>query len=290
MSVVSYEKELICIGPDKAMRFLFAGLFSKDEALGFRVPSYEIDTHPLRDAGCLDADELLESQANRYRFAIIVANAERSGRKGEMREDVEARIEEKLASSGWESRARAIIVDPGIDRWLLEHSLGERWSPDIAVQSTLEAALRLKKIPQSPELYRDLGRRLVDEGESDPAWQKIIATLTKWFPSNSDPARDLFSRIETLSEARQFDTALDLVFDYVDDLLLSSRFSDVEHLLRHVPTNALDAAILVGFLTITGPAREALCGARPGFVARVRAELEGRMSQEEVSRVMKGLE
>lgn len=44
MTAVPYEKGLICLGPDKAMQFLFAGLFSKEEALGFRIPSHEIET------------------------------------------------------------------------------------------------------------------------------------------------------------------------------------------------------------------------------------------------------
>jgi hypothetical protein len=191
MTAVPYEKGLICLGPDKAMQFLFAGLFSKEEALGFRIPSHEIETHPLRDSGCLDADELLESQACRYAFAIVVVNAERSGREDQGRNKIEESIEQKLASSGWGSRARAVVVEPGIDRWLLEHYFQERWSPGARVQSALEDVLRRKKVPKSPELYGVLGRCLAEEGEADPAWQKLVATLKQWFPANPDPAASM---------------------------------------------------------------------------------------------------
>jgi hypothetical protein len=108
---------------------------TKEDALGFQIPSHEIETHPLRDSGCLDADELLESQARRYAFAMVVANAERSGREDQGREKIEESIERKLASSGWGSRARAVLVEPGIDRWLLEHYFQEHWSPGARAQS-----------------------------------------------------------------------------------------------------------------------------------------------------------
>jgi hypothetical protein len=297
---MSYEMDLVVLGPDKDMQFLFDGLLSKAPSLGARVPSHRLDTHPLRDSGCLDADELLESQVRRYAHALVVTNAERSGRTGSPREDIEVRIEQKLCVSGWGDRARAIVVAPGIGRWLLEHLYQERWSPGTLAQATLEALLRRKRIPQSPELYRTLGALLVDEGESDPAWQKIVSTLKDWFGAGPTLATDkhehaelvfdLFARLEQMSRAGKLDAALDLVFDQVDDMLLLKRFPDVNQILRGVPVERLDAAILVGFLTITGPAREALRDTRPALVARVREELEKRLPDGETARVMMGLE
>jgi hypothetical protein len=297
--MITYEKDLVVLVPDKNMQFLFYGLLSKSTALGMRMPSHQLDTHPLRDSGCLDADEFLESQASRYAHALVVTNGERSGRMGQGRAVLEATIEGKLANSGWGQRACAIVVEPGIGRWLLEHLFQELCSPGIAVQQALDAALRRKKIPQSPALYRALGMQLVDEVEPDPAWQKILSTLKGWFgiqsglrkeaPAYDGSSEGLFVRLEPLSRAGKLDAALDLVFDHVDDLLLAGRFPEVNRLLCSVPVGKLDPAILIGFLTITGPARGAL-DARSAFAVRVRDHLHERMPPEELARVMLGLE
>ncbi len=178
---MGYEKDLVILVPDKNMQFLLEGLLSMATVLGIRKPSHQLDIHPLRDAGCLDAAELLESQTNRYAHAIVVSNSERSGRANIDRNELEARIEDDLQKSGWGERARAVVVAPGIGRWLLEHVYQGHWSTGTSVQQELEAALRRKKVPQSPDLYRALGVQLVDEGEPDLAWQKILSTFKSWF-------------------------------------------------------------------------------------------------------------
>ncbi|MFS8067610.1 MAG: hypothetical protein ACMG6S_14700 [Byssovorax sp.] len=295
---MSYEKDLVILVPDKNMQFLLEGLLSMATVLGIRKPSHQLDIHPLRDAGCLDAAELLESQTNRYAHAIVVSNSERSGRANIDRNELEARIEDDLQKSGWGGRARAVVVAPGIGRWLLEHVYQGRWSTGTSAQQELEAALRRKKVPQSPDLYRALGIQLVDEGEPDLAWQKILFTFKSWFggnPSSGDddvaysgPIEGLFSRLEPLSRAGKLDAALDLVFDYVDHLLGSGGFPEVNGLLTSVPVEKLDPAILVGFLTVTCPAREVL-DARAGFVVRVRNRLGEQMTPDELASVMQGL-
>src|SRR5262245_10994095 len=139
---MKYEKDLVVLGPDKNMEFLFDGVFSKSVVLGLRPTSRQVDTHALRDAGCVDADQLLESQVNRYARAIVVTNREQLGPKNLSRQDLENQIETKLQRSGWGDRGRAVVVDPGIQRWLLEHSFPDRWSPGTKAQHALEIALR----------------------------------------------------------------------------------------------------------------------------------------------------
>jgi hypothetical protein len=212
---MAYEKDLVVLVPDKNAQFLVDGVLSQAASLGLRAPSRQLDTHPLRDAGCLDADELLESQADRYAHALVMANRERSGRREVNRLDAEAAIEAKLARTGWGSRARAIVVDPGVGRWMLEHELGERWQAATSVEGAVERALRRKRIPQSPELYRALAARLVREGEPDAAWQSLLSTLTGWFPAAATGAE--------LTQAR-FDA---LVGQWLDDTRLSSSLRDI---------------------------------------------------------------
>jgi len=103
------------------------------------------------------------------------------------------------------------------------------------------------------------------------------------------PIEDFFVRLESMSRSRKLDAALDFVFDFVDELLLAGRFREVNRFLRGVPVEKLDPAILVGFLTITGPARMTL-DAWPELIVRIKAQLRESMPPEELARVMVGLE
>jgi hypothetical protein len=185
---MQHEKDLVVLVPDKNAQFLFSGILSRSSDLGLRPPTHQIDIHLLRDSGCLDADELLQSQANRFAHAmVVVADRARSGHPELSRDELEAVVERKLAASGWEQRASAVVVEPGISRWLLEHELGATWSPGVtSLERALEAELRRRRMPRSPDLYRALGARMVDEGEADPAWRKVLGTLFNWFAE--DPA------------------------------------------------------------------------------------------------------
>jgi hypothetical protein len=201
-----YEKDLVVLVPDKNAQFLVDGVLSQSAALAIRPPLRQLDTHPFRDAGCLDADELLESQAERYEHALVVANQERSGRRELPRIDVEAGLEAKLSRSGWGPRARAVVVDPGVGRWMLEHELGERWSPEVLAEEAVEQALRRRRIPQSPALYRTLGARLVEEGDPDPAWQRLLLTLRDWFGREPLGEASLEARFAVLAARWRRDT------------------------------------------------------------------------------------
>lgn len=260
-----YEKDLVVLVPNKDAQFLWSGILSKASALGLRPPTVQLDTHPLRDAGCLDADELLESQANRYAHALVfVADQTRSGRPDRTRADIEAAIEVGLERAGWDHRARAVVVDPGIGRWLLERELGEPWLPGAPeLQPRIEAALRRRKMPKSSEIYRTLGERLVEEGAVDPAWRKMIATLKQWFSLDPTEDRDQ-GRVEL--QAR-FDA---LVQQWLDE---TGHVSSMTEIIQH---RAYQEIIAMGPVVIPlilrdlegepkhwGPALRALTGARP---------------------------
>ena len=206
-----YESDLVVLVPDKNTHFLFNGIFSRAEALGIRPTTVQLDTHPLRDSGCFDADELLQSQTHRYAHAmVVIADRLRSGRRELSSAEMEVAIERRLAESGWGRRACAVVVDPGIGRWLLENTFGERWAMGSGeLQRTVEAALRKRKLPQSPQLYRELGAKMVDEGESDPAWQKMVTMLRAWFgadPPQHEENASLQARFEALVQQWLEDT------------------------------------------------------------------------------------
>lgn len=212
--MMEYEKDLVVLVPDKNAQFFVEGVLSQAAAMGLRMPARQLDTHPLRDTGCMDADLLLESQAGRFAHALVVADYERSGRNNPRRVDVEAALEAKLAKAGWGPRARVIVPDPGVGRWLLEHQLGERWSRDTAADDAVERELRRRRIPKSPSLYRALGERLATEGEPDPAWQRLLFTLHEWFGAEHAEA----------TPAARFDA---LVGWWMEETALSSSLRDI---------------------------------------------------------------
>ncbi len=208
------------------------------------------------------------------------------------REELEARIEDKLRASGGDDRARAVVVAPGVGRWLLEHVYKERWSPGTMVQAKLEALLRRKRIPQSPELYRALGPLLIDEGEPDPAWQKILFVLKDWFGvvdvhviaevvqvlGRSDDtldeasARMLEGALLALSQGREI-AATDMVIEHFDGLFVVGEFDVACRLLGRLDPQRLPPKVLSGVLMVSRAAKAALGEVRTAFLERARAAL-----------------
>lgn len=220
---MQYEKDLVVVAPNKNAEFFFRGLFSRTGELGMPVPEYQIDTHPQRDAGCVDAHEFLASQTNRFAHAMVmVADSQQTGAMNATRDEMEHHIEHALAQSGWSHRAAAIVLDPGLDRWLLERELGKRWQkgPKQLRRVTAEE-LRERRIPQSPELYRKLGMQIADRGEADPACRKLKGTLSRWFDEH--PSANPAKLSPSVLEAR-FDA---LVEQWLSETRTISSFSKI---------------------------------------------------------------
>ncbi len=219
---MQYEKDLVVIAPDKNAEFFFRGFFSRASTLGMKMPTFQIDTHPQRDAGCLEAHEFLGSQTNRFAYAlVVVADRQQSGAMHQSRDEMEHCIERALAQSGWDGRAAAIVPDPGLGRWLLERELGKRWQAGPKrLRRRIEDELLERRIPQSPELYRKLGMHIAERGQADPACRKLKGTLVRWF-GHANP--DQLSFAPSALEAR-FDA---LVEQWLTETRSASSFSKI---------------------------------------------------------------
>lgn len=99
----------------------------------------------------------------------------------------------------------------------------------------------------------------------------------------------MLSKVTALSLADEIDAALDIVYDHVDDALRAGRFEDVSSLLDHVHVEHMNTTVLLGFLSITCPARD-LIASRASFVERVLDQLRQSMTTDDVADVMRGLE
>lgn len=85
------------------------------------------------------------------------------------------------------------------------------------------------------------------------------------------------------------DRALDDLYDHIDEALTQGRFTDVDQELGAVDVAALAPAILIGWLSITGPARDHLPG-RATFAQAVRVRLASTMPPDELEGCLRGLE
>lgn len=133
-------------------------------------------------------------------------------RMQDTRETIEQRVEQRLGSSGWNKRARAIVLDPEFECWVwsdspeVDHCLG--WSsrqPDLRTwlkeqdlwpadalkpQDPKKAFLRaLREVgkSRSSTIFETLGQRVSLARCSDPAFNKLRETLQDWFPGKEPP-------------------------------------------------------------------------------------------------------
>jgi hypothetical protein len=100
--------------------------------------------------------------------------------------------------------------------------------------------------------------------------------------SGSPTARtnpSLLARAQRLDASGHRDTALDLVYDSIDELMRQRNFLALDSLLAHTQVGDVSADLLLGLLTATLPARKSLPSRRRLFheverVLRVRGEYE----------------
>ena len=78
-----------------------------------------------------------------------------------------------------------------------------------------------------------------------------------------------------LEKHGRVDAALDVLYDRVDDLLKAKQFALVDDLLRQANVTSLSTDMLLGFLTVTLPAKSKLA-ARDKFFADAEASIKTR--------------
>lgn len=205
------RKNLIVLLADRNAESAVRGLLSRSKSLGtkeLRDDSYDVHVHPERDSGCLlRAAAFLRSFSDAYRYALVMFDREGCGREGQTAEVLEANVRDRLSRSGWQDRARVIVLDPELDAWVWSESphvdsiLGWRGrKPDLRSwlaqeeflppgqakpkrpKEAMEAALNEVRKPRTSSIYGDLAR-IVSLGRCrDPAFLKLKSVLRQWFP------------------------------------------------------------------------------------------------------------
>jgi hypothetical protein len=128
------------------------------------------------------------------------------GRGSQSREDLEAELEERLANWGWNSRGRAILLDPELEIWAwgdsphldaligwhgrtpslrewlnLRGYLSEGQVKPARPKEALEEALKCVRKKRSSALYEQLADKVSLERCVDAAFAKLKKVLREWF-------------------------------------------------------------------------------------------------------------
>ncbi|MCU0285909.1 MAG: hypothetical protein MUF15_05875 [Acidobacteria bacterium] len=122
------------------------------------------------------------------------------------REELEREMEKRLAISGWNERAAAVVIDPELENWLWSDSPGveivlgwkdknpplRRWLEDKGFfigdsikpsrpKEALESALRIVNKPRSSSIFYQLAKAVSVKRCQDPAFLKLKRKLCQWF-------------------------------------------------------------------------------------------------------------
>ncbi len=207
MSAAPAVKDLVVLTADRQMEFAVRGLLTRGPSLGFRGLSADFFAHPERDPGCfLRGHDFLRPFCRQYHHAIVMLDREGCGRSDWPRQRLEREIEDRLAASGWDNRAAAVVLDPELEVWVWSDSpevdsvLG--WAgrqPRLAdwlraeghlrpsenkphdPKRAVEQALRIVRKQRSSAIYLHLAERVSVQRCVDEAFLKFETLLQEWF-------------------------------------------------------------------------------------------------------------
>jgi hypothetical protein len=202
--------DLVVLVPDKNLEATVKGLLSRHQSLSVRQLNAHVHVHPARDPGCLKVGpDFLRAFSSLYRHGLILLDRDGRGSESQSREQLESDIEFRLDASGWNGRAKAIVLDPELEVWVwsesphLSHFLG--WTADAASlrqwlidqgylttdrpkpdrpKDAVEKLLRRARLPRSSSRYFELAQKISLHRCEDRAFLKFKETLLSWFPAS----------------------------------------------------------------------------------------------------------
>jgi len=203
----SNRRDIVVLVADKNIEAAIRGLLRRQEALGIRTVDAEILRHPQKDSGCCnDGVEFLSTFTNQFLYALLMFDHQGSGREEEPPADIENSIEERLSRTGWNNRARTVVLDPELEIWVwassphVAHCLGwdnqrtplAQWLLDQGYlradhakparpKEALEAVLYATQTPRSSAIYRQLAEKVSLRACTDRAFLKFREVMQVWF-------------------------------------------------------------------------------------------------------------
>jgi hypothetical protein len=202
-------QDLIVLCADLGMKLGVEALLGRPQDLGFRTIDFQVEKHPNRDNGVLqEAHGFLRPQCNRFSYAIAMCDFDGCGKESKLtRENIEASIEQRLRSNGWNNRATAIVIKPELEAWVWvdwralaeqagwpggeaslrnwlmgEGLIKEHQSKPDDPKESLERVLKQTTKGRSASLFSALGGKADIKSCKDPSFKKLVSQLKQWFP------------------------------------------------------------------------------------------------------------
>ena len=200
-------KDLIVLVADGNIAASFKGIATRTDSLAIRDVQFDVYVSQNHDPGCLlRSNDFLQSFARQYKYALVIFDKDGCGRKQVTREALEIEVEDRLASTGWQARGKAVVIDPELEAWvwsdfphvadilgwqaglpslrnrLIETGFltGSQIKPE-KPKEAVEAILRQVRKPRSSSIYKQLAETVGLHRCSDPAFLKLKSTLQGWF-------------------------------------------------------------------------------------------------------------
>jgi hypothetical protein len=205
------QKDLVILVADKNMEHALKGLLSRPPALKIREITFDLYVHTNRDGGCLSQGaDFLRSFVRLYRHALVIFDQEGCGHENDDSSILERNLENELSLSGWEERAKVVVIHPELEVWVwsdsphVESVLGwQGRNPDLRTwlrdrsyrldengkpllpKEAMDDALRAVNKAHSSALFNKLAQAVSFERCTDPAFIRLKNILRSWFPASS---------------------------------------------------------------------------------------------------------
>lgn len=202
-----FEKDLIVLAPDSTFRSVVRALLGRHRSLGIRPVSRDVYLHPYHDPGCArQSAQFLAPFLPTHGKALVVFDREGSGLESAEAAEIERIVQEQLGRSGWEDRARVVVLDPELEVWgwsdspEVDRCLGWRgrqpalrqwlqdkgfWEPSQPKPRDPKAAMRLvlreTRGGAPPPVLTQLARSVGLGRCTDRAFLRFRDTLRQWF-------------------------------------------------------------------------------------------------------------
>ncbi|QHA84455.1 hypothetical protein E3Z27_23725 [Pseudomonas mediterranea] len=211
-------KDLLVYAADADAEAFVEAILNRPQALGIRSIDFDIERHPLRDAGMVQSGaELARMKKGKYHRALLMWDHHGSGRDHRQTPaEVEQEIQNKLDSYTWSGNSAVTVLVPELEQWLwfCENALVAycditvnqlaQWQVERATKlgttvDTLKARQpkelfehvmreRLKRTI-SPRDFKQIGQRASVKGLLKcPSFLSITEALRSWFPADPDAA------------------------------------------------------------------------------------------------------
>ena len=203
---------LVYVADADALAFMKA-ILERPPALGIRPISFDIERHPMRDAGMVQSGaELARMKKGRYHKALLMWDHHGSGRDHRQTPDVVSHeIQSKLDSFTWRENSAATVLVPELEQWLWfcenamiahlritvtqlaewqnEHARKQGLTAEVAKsdqpKECFEYIMRRKlKRTISPRDFEEIAKRAsITSLAGCRSFSVIAQTLRSWFPA-----------------------------------------------------------------------------------------------------------